>query len=83
MKSYFHITKTNKMYTVETLKDGTGLTQSSGGTPGMPDYIAVEGSPEMLKRHPPPTGPVPIELTIAWIEGYRRFRCTTEEMIEE
>ena len=81
MKAYFHIAKTGKMYAVEALKDGTGLTENPGGTPGMPEYIAAEGSPEMLKRHSPPTGPVPIELVIAWIEGYRRFRCTTQEMI--
>ena len=82
MKSYFHITKTNQMYGVKALKDGTGLTESPGGSPGMPQYIAAEGSPEMLKRHLPPTSPVPIELVIAWIEGYRRFRCTTEELLE-
>ena len=82
MKSYFHITKSGKMYTIEALKDGSDLTESPGGTPGIPDYIAAEGSPEMLKRHSPPTDPVPIELVIAWIDGYRRFRCTTEEMIE-
>ena len=82
MKFYFHITKTGKMYTVEALRDGTGLTENPGGTPGIPEYIFAEGSPGMLKRHLPPTGPVPIELVIAWIEGYRRFRCTTQEMIE-
>jgi len=82
MKSYFHITKTGKMYTVEALKDGTGLTESPGGTPGIPEYIGAEGSPDLLKRHLPPAAPVPIELVIAWIEGYRRFRCTTGEMIE-
>ncbi len=82
MKSYFYITKTSKMYIVEALKDGTGLTESPGGTPGIPEYIVAEGSPDMLKRHLPPTSPVPIELVIAWIEGYRRFRCTTQEMIE-
>ena len=82
MKSYFHITKTGKMYTVDALKDGTGLTENPENTPGMPAYIAAEGSPEMLKRHLPPTVPVPIELVIAWIEGYRPFRCTTQEMIE-
>ena len=82
MKAYVHIAKTGKMYAVEALKDGTGLTENPGGTPGMPEYIAAEGSPEMLKRHSPPTGTVPIELVIAWIEGYRRFRCTTGEMIE-
>lgn len=82
MKSYFHITKTSKMYTVEARKDGAGLIESPGGAPGMPEYIAAEGSPEMLNRHLAPTGPVPIELVIAWIQGYRRFRCTTEEMSE-
>ena len=82
MKSYFHISKTSKMYTVEALKDGTGLTENPGNTPGMPEYVVAEGSPDKLKRHSPPTGPVPIELVIAWIEGYRRFRCATQEMIE-
>ena len=82
MKAYFQITKNEKMYTVEVLKDGTGLTENPHGTPGMPDYIAAEGSPQMLKRHSPPTAPVPIELVIAWIDGYRRFRCTTQEMVE-
>ena len=81
MKTYFLITKTGNMYTVEALKDGTGLTDSQGGTPGIPKYIAADGSPGMLKRHSPPTGPVPIELVIAWLDGYRRFRCTTQELI--
>lgn len=79
MKSFFHIAKNGKMYTVESLKDGTGLTATEGGTPGMPDYIAAEGPPEKLKRHLPPSAPVPIEIVIAWIEGYRRFRCTVQE----
>lgn len=82
MKTYFHITKTGKMYTIQARKDGTGLTESPGGAPGIPEYITAEGSPDMLKRHLPPTGPVPIELVIAWMDGYRRFRCTTQEMIE-
>ena len=82
MKCYFHITKTDKMYTVKALKDGTGLKENPANTPGMPEYIAAEGDPGKLKRHSPPTGPVPVELVIDWIQGYRRFRCTTQEMIE-
>ena len=82
MKSYFHISKSGGLYSIEALKDGTGLVDNPANTPGIPEYVAAEGSPAMLKRHLPPAVPVPIELVIAWIDGYRRFRCTTGEMIE-
>ncbi len=83
VKCYFRITRTDKMYTIEALKDGAGLVGNPDNVPGMPEYIAAEGDAAMLKRHSPPTSPVPIELVISWIQGFRRFRCTTQEMVEE